>query len=183
MTRRCRKRERIVWSPVWGKEYEKWATSFLWKNKWRCDPVNDMDDLLQEAYLTFAHVADTYPRVIEPKHFMALFKRAMTNKMHDKSCRYNRRRGTVEAPISTDVYEVFAGRIGEVTNGGYLAALLNEAPEELKLVLAMLADGRLDEAKQRHKLEPRENLSMRACRLLGLNPDLDPILEIKRLLT
>ena len=176
-----RKREQIIWSPVWSNEFEKWAASFLRKNKWRCDPVNDFDDLMQEAFLTFAHLADTYPRVVEPKHFMALFKRAMTNKMHDRSCRYDRRRDTVEAPISTDVYEVFSGRIGEVTNGGYLAALLNEAPEELQLVLAMLADGRLDDEEPRHTTEPVETLSEKACRMLGITGD--PIMEIKRLLT
>ena len=176
------KRERIVWSPVWGKEYEGWAISYLRAHKWRCDPMYDTDDLVQEAWLVFRHLADTYPRIIDPKHFMALFKRAVINKINDKSCRYSRRKGTVEAPISTDVYEVFAGRIGEGTNGGYLAALLNEAPEELKLVLAMAAKGELDIApKRRHKMEPRENLSMRACRLLGLTGD--PIREIKRLLT
>ena len=128
----------------------------------------------------FRHLAETYPRIIDPKHFMALFKRAVINKINDKSCRYSRRKGTVEAPISTDVYEIFAGRIGEVTNGGYLAALLNEAPEELKLVMAMAARGELDEEPKRGKA-PGENLSMRACRLLGITGD--PIMEIKRLLT
>lgn len=177
----CSKRERIVWSPKWS-EYEGWAAGFLRGNKWRCERINDFDDLMQEAWITFNRVAVAYPRVIEPKHFMTLYKRAMINKMNDRSCRVKRRRDTVEAPISVDVYEVFAGRIGEVTNSGYATALLNEAPEELKLVMAMLANGKLDEKpKPRHQLEPRENLSMRVCRLLGLTGD--PILEIKKLLT
>lgn len=180
------RRERIVWHPEWSEEYASWSRSFIHRNKWRCDPVNGPDDLLQEAYLLFRYVAATYPRVIDPAFFMALFKRAMNNKMHDRSCHYSRRKGTVEAPISTDVYEVFAGRMGEVTNCGFLAAALSEAPEELKLVLAMLAEGKLDApAPVRGTLQPREHISTRAIAALkacGVVVVGDPIGDLRKLL-
>jgi hypothetical protein len=180
----ARQRERIVWTPVWTEEYTKWTRGFVRSNRWRCDPLYDKDDLEQEAFFVFAHVAATYPRIIDPGHFLALFKRAMINKMHDRSCRYNRRKGTVEAPISVDIYETFSGRIGEVTNSGYVAALYSEAPEELKLVMNILAEGSFDPpAKNRREAEQSPTISARLCRALGVPAGSDPIAEIRQLLT
>ena len=179
-----RERETISWLPVWGKEHEKWSRGFVRAHKWRVDRLHTEDDLVQEAWITFNYVANAYPRCICPDHFMAMFKRAMVNKMHDRSCRHNRRRDTVEAPISTDVYEVFAGRIGEISNSGYINILLNEAPEELKLVMALLAEGKLD-ARSVSK-EGRENFSIKARKFLNKKGVFnafayDPIAEIKQL--
>lgn len=183
----ARKRERVVWYPKWDEEYRKWSKSFSIKNKWRCDPINDQDDLLQEAYFVFRRVADSYPRVVDPNYFMALFKRAMINKMNDRSCHYNRRKGTVEAPISTDVYEVFSGRMGELTNSGYLSAVINEAPEELKLVMALLAEGKLDPPKRKPGvMQPREHISTRALAALkayGYEAFENPIGKLQELIS
>lgn len=176
-----RKRETFVFTPIWGPEYEKWAKGFIRNHKWRVDRLLDEDDLMQEAWITFNYVANTYPRCNCSKHFMALFKRAMINKMNDRSCRVKRRRETPEGAISCDITEVLSGRIGEITNGGYLAALLNEQPEELKIVLKMLADGKLDAPEREKGLQPRENFSMRAKRLLGIKGD--PVRELRQLLT
>lgn len=180
------KRERICWSPVWSKEYQIWSKFFILENKWRCDSLNGFDDLMQEAYLTFKYVADSYPRVIDDKQLMALYKRAMVNKMHDRSCRKRRRKDTVEDAIPTDVYTVFSGRMGEVTNSGYLAALLDEAPEELKVTLALLANGELDAPdKPRKRFEPRPSLTERALNALkakGFAINSDPIRGLKELL-
>ena len=142
---RQRKRERIVYTPTWCKEYEKWVRGFVNVHSWRVDPMYGPDDLVQEAYITFRHLADRYPRLMDPQHFMALFKRAVINKMNDRSCYYNRRKNTVEAPISADIYDLFVGRIGEMTNNGYLNVLLNEMPDEMKLAVAMLTDENTDE--------------------------------------
>jgi len=179
----CTERVRIVWRPQWGNEYEKWAAKFVRKNLWRCDCVHDFEDMMQEAYLTFVRIADTYPRVIDPKNFMALFKMAMTNKMHDRSL-YKKRRNAAEVVLSMDVSEFFTGRIGEMTNAGYLAALINEAPEELKLALATLAKGLPEKKKSKPgSLKPRKNLSMQVAEALNLGPKADPLTQLKKLLT
>lgn len=136
----ARPRERVVWSPVWNKDYECWSAKFIKENMWRCDHRLSFQDLMQEAWLIFNHIAQSYPRVIEEKLFMALFKRASINKMHDRSCHKNRRKDS-EVRTSKDVSEFFVGRIGEVTNAGYLAAILAEAPEELKLAIKLFAEG------------------------------------------
>ena len=180
-----RKRERIDW-PEWNKEHIDWSKGFNRYNKWRVDRVYDEDDLLQEAWLVFKYVSDTYPRCLCPQHMLALFKRAMTNKMNDRACRVKRRRDTPEGAISCDVYEVLAGRIGEVTNEGYLNTLLHEQPEELKLVLSMLAEGKLDEETPHKGLQVRKTASEKAREFLNKKGiynafSHDPVGEIKRL--
>ena len=100
--------------------------------------------------------------------------------MHDRSL-YTQRKKCVDVPLPEDASDYFQGRIGEVTNAGYLMALLAESPE-LQLVLETLARG-LPLEEPHEKLQPRENLSMRLCRILGLGPDKDPIADLKRLLT
>jgi len=186
MTCPKRVREKLSFVPTWGKEYEKWSAGFIKEHKWRVDRMYDHADLMQEAWLVFNYVENAYPRCNDPGHFMALFKRAMINKMHDRSCRVKRRKETAEDPVSCDIYEVLSGRIGETTNGGYLAALLNEAPEELKLIIAKLAQADFDETPNKGKLKPRENLSMQVRKLLNKNGvyngfSHDPIKELKQL--
>ena len=179
-----RARERVCWSPVWGKEYEGYAANFYRANSWRCDNIHSLPDLMQDAYLIFANIKSKYPRVIEAKHFMALYKRAITNNMHDKAA-YKHRKDAVDVHLSFDATEFLAGRIGEVTNSGYLAALLDEMPEELKLVLSTLANGLPPEKPEPRTrgLQPREGLSMQLRRLLRLPMKSDPLTAIKRFIT
>lgn len=180
MTQRLR--ERIVWRPVWDGIYQGWTKKFIYENIWRCDNVHDPEDLLQDAYIVFVYLADTYPRVIDPPNFMALYKRAISNKIHDRSL-YRKRRMAAEVVLSSDVSEFFTGRIGEMTNAGYIMSLLNEAPEEVRLALNMLANGMPDEKKpKRRSMQPRESLSAQLARLLVLGPDADPLNKLKKLL-
>lgn len=142
----CRKRIRVAWTPVWEGSIKSWATQFLWKNKWRCDYIFDFDDLLQDAYLVFVKINDTYPRVIEPKHFMALFKRAMYNMLHDHS-RGTKRKRKVFVDSGFDATQFYADRIiGEPTNAGYASLLVAEAPEELHMALKLVQDPEVPKA-------------------------------------
>lgn len=184
MPRKARVRERIVWSPVWGKEYQGYTVNFFKHNMWRCDNVHSFQDHLQDAYLIFMKCQSMYPRVIEPRHFMALYKRALANSTHDKAL-YKQRRGAVEVFLSSDASDFQVGRIGDLTNAGYLAALLAELPEELRLMLNKLAQGLPLEPAQpkRRGLQPRESLSMQLRRLCRLPMNSDPLGIIKRLIT
>src|SRR5581483_7732775 len=107
-----RVRTPIVWEAEWEGPIQNWARKFISKNLWRCDPTQDADDLLQEAYLTFHRVKATYPRVIEPAHFMALFKTAMNNQMHDRASAVKRKRETI---VEFDP-DVLAERISDLGN-------------------------------------------------------------------
>lgn len=176
-----RVRERVIWSPTWDKVIEGYTVKFCQKNSWRCDHIHQVIDLMQDAYLVFVKVRDAYPRVVEARHFMALYKRALANNVHDKSA-YKRRKDAAEVYLSADVSEFCVGRIGEVTNAGYVAALIAEMPEELRMVLNRLAQG-VPQEPRRRGLQPRESLTMQLRRLLRLPINSDPMTMIKRVLT
>lgn len=176
----ARRRERIAWSPQWGPEYIKWTTGFLRANKWRVDAIHDLSDLMQDAWLIFHKICKTYPRVTDPKYFFSLYKRAMINKMHDRSCARTRHR-KVEVVLPEDIADFFIGRIGEAGNAGYVSALLHELPEEIQAVIQHMTT--IQEKPRRVRGAPRENLSRRICREMGLPEDRDPVKELKELLT
>jgi hypothetical protein len=178
---RNRVRGRLSWSPSWEGPVQGWAVNFIKANKWRCDWVHDKDDLLQDAYLTYLKVVETYPRVIEPKHFMALFKAAMWNAMHDRA-RYKRRKRLVHEETPKDVSEFCEGRIGELTNYGYINVLLAEAPEELHMALALLEENPEALRSRVNAQGQRENLNMKLRRILGLG-NVDVIGTLRSLLS
>jgi hypothetical protein len=184
-TTTCRAREKLSFQPTWTETQKKWSKGFINQHKWRVDRMYGDDDLLQEAWITFNYVANCYPRCMCPEHFNRLFKRAMINKMNDRSCRVKRRRDSPEGAISCDITEVLAGRIGETTNGGYMAAILDEVPEELKLVMSMALRGEFD-TSVRKRNEPRKNLNMKMREFLNKKGIFsayaqDPVAAIKAL--
>ncbi|HET9285771.1 MAG TPA: hypothetical protein VFR24_27790 [Candidatus Angelobacter sp.] len=120
-----------LWLPEWNEQYQKWTKKYVRNHGWRVDRLYQEQDLMQEAWLVFNKLVETYPRIVDPLQFFNYYKRALINKIHDMSCRKTRRKNSVEMPVSTDIYQVFAGRIGEVTNNGYLTALIGELPDEL----------------------------------------------------
>ncbi len=142
----------------------------------------DLEDLLQDAFLIFTKIKVTYPRVIEPRHFMALYKRALINSLHDKAA-YKQRRENIGVHLGIDAADLGIGRIGETSNAGYLAVLISEMPDELQAVLNRLAQGLPLEKRRPYALQPREGLSMQLRRHLRLPINSDPLVIIKHLLT
>lgn len=163
-----RARERLEYTPTWEGPVKQWATNFLRKNKWRCDPVHELDDLLQDAHIVFLKIKDRYPSVCAPQHFMALYKRALSNSIHDHA-RYMRRKRELHVETALDVSEAYADTIGEHANGGYLAALLNTAPEEVRDAIIVLATSQDEPKVKRRGLQPRENRNMKLRRVLGFD--------------
>ena len=177
-------REKIIWSPDWDNEIQGFTKNFINANSWRVDRLSHFDDLMQDAFLIFWKCKEAYPRVIEARHFMALYKRALANATHDKAA-YKKRREGVEVLLDADVADFYAGRIGEITNAGYAAALIAELPEELRFMLVTMAQGLPIKASQpkRRGLKPRESLTMQLRRIFRLPINSDPLQIIKRLLT
>jgi DNA-directed RNA polymerase specialized sigma24 family protein len=177
-------RERVLWTPSWSEEIEGYTANFIRTNSWRLDRLDQFQDAMQDAFLIFWKCKETYPRVIEARHFMALYKRALINSTHDKASR-RKRRDAVEVLLDVDAIDFYAGRIGETTNAGYAAALLAELPEELRFMLNKLAQGLPQEPVQpkTRGLKPRESLTMQLRRIFRLPINSDPLQIIKRLLT
>jgi len=153
--------------PTWEGVIKNWTKSFIRSQKWRCDPtLNEAEDLLQDGHLVFMRITTAYPRVIEPSQFMALYKTAFTNLIHDKSC-HKRRRDHVRAP--QDVSELY-DLVSETTNSGYIRALLDEAPQELKLALELVA---ADANGLKADKQSPQTLNMKLRRILGLESTFD----------
>jgi len=167
------RRERVhVWVPQWHGDVETWASKFINANLWRCDKILSKEDLLQEAYIIFMKIFERYPRVSQPNHFISLFQTSFRNYIHDHS-RYMQRKKLVHEDTTADVSELFTNTIGEVTHSGYLALLLDEMPEELKMALEALANQEPELYSKRQRGMPRENLNMKLRRILGFEDTFD----------
>lgn len=175
----CRYRVKILWSPIWDGAVKNWAAKHIRENQWRCDSIHGFDDLMQDAYLWFVKICDRYPRVSDPRHFMSLYKTTLRNKLHDHA-RYVQRKRVVHEDTDSDISECFAERVGELTNGGFLSALLARAPEQVKRALTLVTQNPAVLNIDPHKFR-RENLSMRVSRVLGL-PNFRLDVELKQLL-
>lgn len=166
---RERERNRLVFTPQWEGQIKRYATGYIREHMWRCrqygsDEGEKFQDLLQEAWIIFDRISYTYPRVVDPPHFLALFKTALRNYFHDHS-RYTQKH-IDETPC--DVSVICADHVGEVTNEGYLRSLLANAPQELIFAFKALTaqDGR---RRWEKGVKQRENLNMRLRRLTGFD--------------
>ena len=72
-----------------------------------------------------------------------------------------------------DVSELFLDLTSELHNDGYLNILLSEAPQELRLALAILREQPEALIGPGPTKEPRENLNMKLRRILGLADTFD----------
>lgn len=66
----------------WGPEFRGWTVRFV--STWvpSLKAVMDFDDLMQEAYLQFDYIK-SFPQVIDPPHYMALYKLAVKQRFTD----------------------------------------------------------------------------------------------------
>lgn len=176
-----RTRASTGWLPQWDDKIQKWTRGFVSKNLWRCDNIHDVDDLMQDAYLLFLKIKHAYPRINKSSAFLNVYKAALRNALHDHA-----RGMMVKNPVFVDTFEddassFYADRIvGEVTNNGYLAALLQEAPEELRMALALLNN---NPEAVRGDGDRRENLNQKLRRLLNVDSPFDFANGFKQLLS
>lgn len=176
------KRQRVAldWYPEWTKEYILWTKKYIYRHKWRVDPVNDVEDLLSDAYLIFQTIVEKYPRVTEPRNFMALYKVSVANYITDKSREFTRRRDVIHPSAYADQYTVedyfhekpdidlsCENNMGEV-----LGLIKGEAPE-LQLLLDFLSDENnlktLRDFKVKEKGKPGMTINQKISSLLGID--------------
>jgi hypothetical protein len=120
---------------------EGWIVNYLKANLWRVARTMEFDDCLQEAHLVFLRVQRTYPDVVDPPHFMALFKTSWTRRFADLS---NDDSAIREAELHVGGAEDEEGAplnfqaVGDLANEGELRVLLRQAPREVSMVLNLL---------------------------------------------
>ena len=172
MQRAGRARSALTWAPSWEGPVKQWAAKFIRRNQWRCDRIYEFDDLMQEAYLIFLRITEKYPRVVEPKNFMGLYKMALSNWFHDRAA-YMKRKNVSHVDVGVDPLELCLGQSGELRHNGELAILLSEAPQELRLALSLIAGNPEALKAFQPRGQPRENLNMKLRRILGLSEKFD----------
>lgn len=176
---RLPRRVELEWKPKWEPEVRGWAYNYIAQNRWRVDGINDIEDLMQDAYVVFLKVADTYPRVIEPRHFMALYKTSLRNFLLDKARHFERCKNVVDinavldtAPNTEEYLITPDAFLGVTHNEGPLNAMLAKASPELAMLLQFLKDdcnlAALREAQRTEKYAPRMTLDQRLSKLLGI---------------
>ena len=162
-------RNRMEWSPVWTAKIESWTAGQIKVNLWRFDAVTEQfDDVMQEARILFWELKKAYPIVNEPAHFFALYKTSLLRRFTDKS-RLKQRSAIDQNTCAEDAANQLQLE-GNLPNLGYLSLLLEEAPDELKLVLGALTTGRIRLRLDRPTTSkhPRENHNMRLKRRFSL---------------
>jgi len=162
-----------VWKPKWEPEIKGWAFKYIQKNKWRYEHINDIDDLMQDAYLVFLKVADAYPRVVDAPHFMSLYKTSLRNMLTDKAREYERKLGLIDENTAFDPLEPESFRdLGSDMNEGPVFALLRNGPPELRMFLDLINDdeklSELRKPQRTRRGEPRLNFDQRISKLLGI---------------
>jgi hypothetical protein len=180
-----KRRVRSEFEPVWEGSVRAWTINYLRKNKWRYDPILELDDLLQDAYLVFMRVAEKYPRVVEAPHFMALYKTALLNELIDAANENTARRGAMcdEADANALVEKMTCN----LSEDGAMTLLLASAPPEVRLFLSVFAnDDHLLELRRpyrRHRGLPRDSFNSRVKQALGIDSDADLVGCFRRWLT
>lgn len=148
-------RRKLKFIPRFEGPIEGWAKNYITKNRWRVEDYIDFDDLMQDAYEYFLIVRDRYPDITEPKHFMALFKRCLSNHFHDLSKTRTRHENTMAVETS-EASQTVADEVPSVV------AKCPQFVEELALVLA-------NPKTPSNVL--RKTTNEYWCGLVGVNPD------------
>lgn len=172
-----RKRILLSWHPTWTPEIEAWTAKQIRRNLWRFDKAEDLDDHMQEARLLFFTLGRKYPVVNEMRHFFALYKTSLLRKFIDKA--RQRKRSAIDQEINAEEVAVEM-RLQGTPNYGHVNLLLEQMPDELKMVLLALTTGRLRLKLDRpaKALRHRENHNMRLKRRFSLK-SMDPVGDLR----
>lgn len=132
---------------------------------------------MQEARLLFLTLEKKYPVVNEIRHFFALYKTSLLRTFINKA--RTKQRSAIDQEVNT---EDVAGlmRLQGTPNYGHVNLLLEEMPDELKIVLRALTTGRLRLKLDRpaKTLRHRENHNMRLKRRFSLK-SMDPVGDLR----
>lgn len=151
------------------------------KNHWRVAKWWSYDDLVQECLLCYCQARNRYPEVVDPPHFMDLFKRCLISHIGDFLRIQGRhaKHGFSETPMSVMVKVGEDGEFEPVEIGepemATLFTLIKEAPAEIKTVLeALVSDIGLDKLCEPYRVGNhgvRETTNARLRRIAGLATD------------
>lgn len=167
------KRLELISYPTWSEVIEKWSLNEIRLNKWRFDASEDTEDLLQDCRILFFKLENFYPTVTDTPLFFTLYKTSIKRMFIDKA-RKQRRRITGLTPID----DCAENQLPQDSPTAHLRLILEELPDELKIVLRLLTPKRVRlKVEVPRKYRVRENFNMR-LRQRGISLN-DPIGALK----
>ena len=177
-------RKKVSFVPSFEGRIEGCVINFLKKNYWRVAGYYEFEDCIQEAYLKFMVVKDGYPEVIDPPHFMALFKTAWKNRFTDMSNQRTADEAMREADLSGEdktgnpiTLTSLMDRNASTHHAGRLAVLKTSAPIEVKALLRAfdepdkieLLREKCRKIRKGNRKARRETTNEKLCRIVGLD--------------
>lgn len=176
--RSTRKRVRLnarvedLWEPKWDDEIRGWTRKFIRQNYWRTETINDVNDLMQDAYIVFMKVRDSYPCVVEAPLFMRLYQTALWRTFMDKGRKLKNdilAERYLKQELECDALSLRS------YNEGPMMAMLADGPPELRMLMEFIKDdSNLEKLREpqrkRVNYEPRLNLDQKLSKLLGIPP-------------
>lgn len=179
--------------PTFEGPIEGYVVNGMRTNYFRVEASMTRQDYMQEAHLVFLECRRYYEgKVKEPQHFMALFKRAWSNRLADLSNADTAMRelflpdhGRSGEAEEERPYEA----MGELDNDGHLATLLRQAPREVGMVMNLFFSAPqelLEVALAPWRGQDRRckgGGSERICKLLGLPKEMDVMQQVEEYLS
>lgn len=169
---------------------EGYVVNFIRANGWRVQSSMEFEDVMQEAHVIFLRLAAKYGLTDTPQHFMALFKTAWRNHFVDLArTDSNLRLCTLNSQMQEDEEGDYLALLeslpGDLENHGYLRMLLEDAPSDIKTVLAFFfkaPDQLLESMSTAWKLAGRrdDRGNTMLCEALGFTRGTDVIGMVSR---
>jgi len=172
-----------MYKPEFHGPVEGWVVNQLTRGSlayWRVERTMDREEVMQEAYACFLRCCKSFPKSSAydtPQAFMALFKRAWSNRFSDLSTYDTEDRGMVSTDAGGAKIEEL---VGSLENDGFLSIMIQEAPREVKMVLSVFLNAPkelLDMAFSAWRAGGRQSAggSAHLNKMLGLDPTCDPV--------
>lgn len=196
-----RERKNMVDPFTIDKSAQRWLFKTAHKHYWRVQSWYELDDLIQDGYMTWCMVVSRYADSVRerckdlPEHkrtdamievMMSLFTRSYINHIHDLATKRTRIAETVIADLVSDgqTYDRYLDKIlADEATTSEEAELVNCAPDGVREVLQLYTnepDSPKINAKFRIRRDgSRESLNERLCRLAGVDGSVDLVSSVK----
>lgn len=172
-----------LYFPEWKGPIEGWVVNTMRSQFWRVSRIMDHEDYMQEARCIYLRCAARYPMLDTPEHFMSLFKRAWLNRLHDLSRSNSAAALEVKPGVDEDGEDrIVADPIGETDCSGFVTTLMNQAPAEVRAVLALMLSAPaelLDLALQSLRGRSDRTLNRWLNARIGLPPRYDTVAQVR----
>lgn len=153
----------------------RWLRRTAAKHHWRVASFVDLDDLIQDGYLTYQRVLLKYPELRTRRQIMAMFKRIYHMHLHDlANWRTKRPREVLHSDLAVadaDEDNTWDQLLAQFDDE---LMLIVEAPERVRqallAVMSEVGQKRMTSEYRVRKDGTRETLNDRLCSMLGYDP-------------